>query len=151
MLVPSCNDPSEIVTLDIQLNEIVKIIFHFSPGLNVLFLYNFKKCSDYIRESLDMKPKTSGGAVESKSAKSTFPYKTITTLLFTAPYYNPKDFLEPYKRIVLVLRDDALVDECKNVIKSVFQKNTLDEITQADATTLLDRSSSKDKFVALSK
>lgn len=81
LLVPSCNDPSEIVNLDIQLNEIVKFIFHFSPGLNVLFLYNFKKCSDYIRESLDMKPKTSGGAVESKSAKSTFPYKTKTICL----------------------------------------------------------------------
>lgn len=66
MLVPSCKDLSENVTLDIQLNDIVKIIFHFSPNLNILFLYNFTKCGSYIRETLDMKPKASGGAVESK-------------------------------------------------------------------------------------
>lgn len=66
MLVPSCTDPSETITLDIQLNEIVKMIFHFSPSLKVLFLYNFKKCSDYVREALDMKPKPPTGSIESE-------------------------------------------------------------------------------------
>ncbi|KAL5292476.1 SENP6 family protein [Megaselia abdita] len=131
LLVPSCNDPSETVTLDIQLDEIIKIIYHFSPSLNVLLLYNFKRCSDYVRESLDMKPKVSGVTIET-------------------PYYNSKEILEPYKRIVLVLKDDTVIDEVKNVLRSVFQKNILDEIAYADATTLIERSSSKDKFVALS-
>lgn len=122
IVAPNTRNASDLVVLNIQMHEIVKIIAHFSNNLSVIFIYTLPTCGSYIRESLEMKPKSSDN-----------------------PYYNPTDRCEPYKRIVLQM--ETITEEAKSVIKTIFTTTVLEEIQLNEASELLLRSCSKDKII----
>lgn len=125
------------------MREIVKIIAHFSKSLNILFIYTLPTCGIYIRENLEMKSKSS----DSKWTMFSFRLHSLQDLFHstTAPYYNPTDRAEPYKRIVLQM--DVISEEAKTVIRSIFAKTMLEEVQCTEANELLVRSCLKDKYI----
>lgn len=118
IIAPNTKRDDENVILDIQKNEIVKIAYHLSKPLNVLFIWATKSCGTYVRESLEM----------SRSSEL---------------YYDPSLSTEQNKRIILQM--DNVSEEAKATIKSIFSAEIADEIRYADAMDLLERSSKNPK------
>lgn len=54
IIAPNVKRTNEKCILDLQLDEIVKAVVHFSKALNVVFLYTLPSCGAFIRESLEM-------------------------------------------------------------------------------------------------
>jgi hypothetical protein len=54
IIAPSVKNPKDIVALDIQHSEIVKLIVHFSKQLQIIFLYTKPSCAKFIVEELSM-------------------------------------------------------------------------------------------------
>lgn len=55
-MAPNVKRPTEFVSLDLQMNEMKKVLTHFSKGLNVIFLYTNISGGAYVRKHLEMDP-----------------------------------------------------------------------------------------------
>lgn len=54
IIAPNVKRSEENVILDIQKNEVAKIVSHFQNPKCLLFIYTLNSCGAYIRESLEM-------------------------------------------------------------------------------------------------
>lgn len=54
IVAPSLKDPNDLVVLNIQNSEIIKVIGHFSKNLHIIFLYTKPSCVRYINVQLQM-------------------------------------------------------------------------------------------------
>lgn len=54
IFAPNVKNANEMVILDIQTNEVVKIVSHMQNPKCVFFIYTLNSCGAYVRESLDM-------------------------------------------------------------------------------------------------
>lgn len=121
IIAPNVKRINEKNILDLQLQEIVKAVVHFSKVLNVMFLYTLPSCGAFIRESLEM------GLPEDK-----------------LPYFNPVSRQDDtHRRITLVL--ERITEESRAILKSIISNDKLEEISARDANDLLKRSSSSNK------
>ncbi|XP_063701082.1 uncharacterized protein LOC134831309 [Culicoides brevitarsis] len=114
LVAPSVKRPQELVILNIQLSEVVKLLYCFDKRLSVIFIYTLPSCGSYVRESLEM------------------------TLNEDGPYFNPVSMVNSKKKIVLLM--DKTSPEEKEKLKAIFQENKIEEITYTDANELLIRS-----------
>lgn len=122
IIAPNTKREDENVILDIQKSEIVKIAYHLSKPLSVLFIWTTKSCGSYVRESLEM------------SRSSDY-------------YYDPSLSSEHIKRIIIQM--DNVSEEAKTTIKSIFSAEVIDEIRYGDASDLLERSTRNHKTVKI--
>uniref|UniRef100_A0A336LNT8 CSON009158 protein n=1 Tax=Culicoides sonorensis TaxID=179676 RepID=A0A336LNT8_CULSO len=113
IIAPSVTRPEELVVLNIQLSEIVKILYCFDKRLTCIFMFVLPSCGAYVRESLEM-------------------------TLNNGPYFNPHTPDNSKKKIVLLM-DRATIEE-KEKLKGLFVENKIEEITYQDANELLIRS-----------
>uniref|UniRef100_W4VR71 Putative sentrin/sumo-specific protease senp7 n=1 Tax=Corethrella appendiculata TaxID=1370023 RepID=W4VR71_9DIPT len=121
IIAPNVKRPGENSILDIQLREIVKILAHFSKSLFVMFIYTLPSTGTFIRESLEM-----GLASDN------------------LPYFNPGSRTdETHKRITLVM--ERMTEESKQIIRTIFTKEKIEEISTRDANELLIRSCNTNK------
>lgn len=121
IIAPNVKRTNEKCILDLQLQEIIKVVVHFSKALNVMFLFTLPSCGAFIRESLEM------GLPEDK-----------------LPYFNPVSRQDDtHKRITLVM--DRITEESKAIVKSIISKEKLEEISARDANDLLMRSCGSNK------
>lgn len=54
IVAPSLKTPKDLIVLDIQHSEIVKVVVHFSKQLHIIFLYTKPSCARYIAEQLHL-------------------------------------------------------------------------------------------------
>lgn len=54
IIAPNVKRPAENVILDVQMQEVVKIVSNFASPQSVVFVYVLNTCGAYVRESLDM-------------------------------------------------------------------------------------------------
>lgn len=101
--------------LNIQLSEVVKLLYCFDKRLTVIFIFVLPSCGAYVRESLEMSVNTQ-----------------------EAPYFNPHTIDNAKKKIVLLM-DKAMVED-KERLKAIFMEHKIEEITYQDANELLIRS-----------
>ncbi|EAT47498.1 AAEL001372-PB [Aedes aegypti] len=121
IIAPNVKRTNEKCILDLQLQEIVKAVVHFSKALNVMFLYTLPSCGAFIRESLEM------GLPEDK-----------------LPYFNPVSRQDDtHRRITLVM--DRITEESKSIVKSIISHDKIEEISARDANDLLMRSCGSNK------
>ncbi|KAK2579020.1 hypothetical protein KPH14_002814 [Odynerus spinipes] len=117
--VPLLEDEKNFVTLDVKIQDIVKVLIHFGKCMPVLFFYTSTNTGAMIRELLGMQdPK--------------------------GPYYDPAGKDHTHKRITLL--PEKLTEESKAVLKNVFMpKGLLEELNPKEANDILVRASPKDK------
>lgn len=115
IVAPSVKRADELVVLNIQLSEIVKLLYCFDKRLTVIFMFVLPSCAAYVRESLEM------------SANNQ-----------EEPYFNPISADNAKKKIVLLM-DKATVED-KEKLKAIFVENKIEEISYQDANELLIRS-----------
>lgn len=116
--VPLLEDDKSFVTLDVKIQDIVKVLIHFGKCMPVLFFYTSPSTGAMIRELLGMQdPK--------------------------GPYYDPAGKDHTHRRITLL--PEKLTDESKAVLKNVFMpKGLLAELNPKEANDILVRASPKD-------
>ncbi|XP_076301470.1 uncharacterized protein LOC143219351 isoform X2 [Lasioglossum baleicum] len=116
--VPLLEDDKSFVTLEVKLQDLVKVLIHFGKAMPVLFFYTSTNSGAMIRELLGMQdPK--------------------------GPYYDPAGKDHTHKRITLL--PEKLSEESKVVLKSLFsQRQLLEELTSKEANDILVRASPKD-------
>lgn len=121
--------------LDIQMSEIVKVIYHSLNSLHVVFLYTKPSCGKYVRSKLDM---TGDGKDKSEFQRSCHSLHIFNPIYISAAaYYNPLSLNETQKRIIFLM--DHFTEEYKSTIASIFKKPILEEILTRDANELLLR------------
>lgn len=54
IIAPNVKNSEENVILDIQIQEVVKIVSNFNAALSIVFIYVQNSCGAYVRESLEM-------------------------------------------------------------------------------------------------
>ena len=54
IVAPSLKNPKDLIILNIQHEEIVKVVVHFSKQLHIVFLYTKPSCARYIVDQLQM-------------------------------------------------------------------------------------------------
>ncbi|XP_058066162.1 uncharacterized protein LOC131215783 [Anopheles bellator] len=117
IVAPNVKRPTEFVSLDLQMHEIVKVVVHFSKALNTMFVYTLPSCGQYVRQHLEM------DLSEEK-----------------LPYFSPISRTnETHKRITLVM--ERITEESKSILKNIFIGQQLEEISVRDANELLLRCS----------
>lgn len=106
------------VTLEIKLQDIVKVLIHFGKSMPVLFFYTSINTGAMIRELLGMQdPK--------------------------GPYYDPAGKDHTHKRITLL--PEKLSEESKAALKNLFSyRHLLVELNTKEANDILIRASPKD-------
>ncbi|XP_076650247.1 uncharacterized protein LOC143357617 isoform X2 [Halictus rubicundus] len=116
--VPLLEDDKSFVTLDVKLQDVVKVLIHFGKSMPVLFFYTTTNTGAMIRELLGMQdPK--------------------------GPYYDPAGKDHTHKRITLL--PEKLSEESKVVLKSLFsRRRLLEELSSKEANDILVRASPKD-------
>ncbi|XP_066937467.1 sentrin-specific protease 6-like isoform X5 [Macrobrachium rosenbergii] len=118
--VPSILDNSSIVTFDIPIKSIVKVLAHFGKSLPVFFLYLKPSLAESIRRTLKMTDKN-------------------------GLYFDPCSYDEAHKRITIL--PDRMTDETKMMIKDILtmtgstSKGKLEELDIKEANEILIRSS----------
>lgn len=115
LVAPSVKRPEELVVLNIQLSEVVKLLYCFDKRLTVIFIFVLPSCGAYVRESLEMSANIEDG-----------------------PYFNPMTLINSKKKIVLLM-DTATMEE-KEKLKALFIESRIEEIPYKDANELLIRS-----------
>lgn len=151
IIAPNVKRSEENVILDIQKKEVAKIVAHFQNPKCLLFIYTMNSCGAYIRESLEM------GSIHDNCNYYNTHYLFVSFLnklffipsLLAVPYYNPTAKTEYYKRIVLII--DNIPEEAKSVIRSIYVASVLEEISQRDATEMLERCIVKDHHKAITR
>lgn len=118
--VPLLEDDKSFVTLDVKLQDMVKVLIHFGKSMPVLFFYTTTSTGAMIRELLGMQdPK--------------------------GPYYDPAGKDHTHKRITLL--PEELTEGSKIVLKSLFvRKHLLEELNSKEANDILVRASPKDSL-----
>ncbi|XP_078053727.1 uncharacterized protein LOC144479093 isoform X3 [Augochlora pura] len=116
--VPLLEDDKVFVSLEVKLQDLVKVLIHFGKSMPVLFFYTSTNTGAMIRELLGMQdPK--------------------------GPYYDPAGKDHTHKRITLL--PEKLSEESKVVLKSLFsRKGLLEELSSKEANDILVRASPKD-------
>ncbi|XP_017760809.1 PREDICTED: uncharacterized protein LOC108551228 [Eufriesea mexicana] len=116
--VPLLEDDKTFVTLEVKIQDIVKVLIHFGKAMPVLFFYTSTNTGAMIRELLGMQdPK--------------------------GPYYDPAGKDHTHKRITLL--PEKLSEESKVVLKTVFaRRRLLEELSSKEANDILVRASPKD-------
>ncbi|XP_012137297.1 uncharacterized protein LOC100878812 [Megachile rotundata] len=116
--VPLLEDDKNFVTLEIKLQDIVRVLIHFGKSMPVLFFYTSTNTGAMIRELLGMQdPK--------------------------GPYYDPAGKDHTHKRITLL--PEKLSEDSKIVLKNLFsQRRLLAELNTKEANDILVRASPKD-------
>ncbi|KAJ6643380.1 Sentrin-specific protease 7, partial [Pseudolycoriella hygida] len=122
IIAPNTKRQNENVILDIQKSEIVKIACHLNSPMNILFIWTSRSCGMFVRESLDM-------------------IKTGDN------FFDPMSTNDHIKRIILQI--DNLSEEAKATIRTIFSYEIIDEISQGDATRLLEKSTRSKKVVKI--
>uniref|UniRef100_A0A453YS98 Ubiquitin-like protease family profile domain-containing protein n=1 Tax=Anopheles gambiae TaxID=7165 RepID=A0A453YS98_ANOGA len=118
IVAPNVKRPTEFVSLDLQMNEMKKVLTHFSKGLNVIFLYTNISGGAYVRKHLEMDPSSD-----------------------KLPCFRPEIASNDLtKRIILLV--DSISEEAKSIIKNIFHPDLLEEISIRDAKELILRCSS---------
>ncbi|XP_076235982.1 uncharacterized protein LOC143180264 isoform X3 [Calliopsis andreniformis] len=118
--VPLLEDDKNFVSLEVKIQDIVKVLIHFGKSMPVLFFYTSTSTGAMIRELLGMQdPK--------------------------GPYYDPAGKDHTHKRITLL--PEKLSEESKVVLKTVFsRRNLLEELSSKEANDILIRASPKDSL-----
>ncbi|CAL7933808.1 unnamed protein product [Xylocopa violacea] len=118
--VPLLEDDKTFVTLDVKIQDIVKVLIHFGKAMPVLFFYTSTNTGAMIRELLGMQdPK--------------------------GPYYDPAGKDHTHKRITLL--PEKLTEESKIVLKNLFKRRRLlEELSSKEANDILVRASPKDSL-----
>nr|XP_033339479.1 sentrin-specific protease 7-like [Megalopta genalis] len=116
--IPLLEDDTTFVTLEVKLQDLVKVLIHFGKSMPVLFFYTSTNTGAMIRELLGMQdPK--------------------------GPYYDPAGKDHTHKRITLL--PEKLSEESKVVLKNLFsRKGLLEELSSKEANDILVRASPKD-------
>ncbi|XP_017886629.1 uncharacterized protein LOC108628910 isoform X2 [Ceratina calcarata] len=116
--VPLLEDDKTFVSLEVKIQDIVKVLVHFGKSMPVLFFYTSINTGAMIRELLGMQdPK--------------------------GPYYDPAGKDNTHKRITLL--PEKLSEEARAVLKSLFSsKRLLEELNSKEANDILVRASPKD-------
>ncbi|XP_029034245.1 uncharacterized protein LOC114871873 isoform X3 [Osmia bicornis bicornis] len=116
--VPLLEDDQSFVTLEIKLQNIVRVLVHFGKSMPVLFFYTSINSGAMIRELLGMQdPK--------------------------GPYYDPAGKDLTHKRITLL--PEKWSEESKMALKDLFSyRNLLVELNAKEANDILVRASPKD-------
>lgn len=134
IVAPSLNNPKELIALNIQNSEIIKVVTHFTKQLHIIFLYTKPSCARYVAHQLQMTQEND--KCEKKHRK--FAILSLTLPIFPAPFFSPLSRHEPHKKIVFLA--DAVSDETKSVIKSLYSRQILEDINNRDANEMLVRS-----------
>ncbi|GAB0091683.1 hypothetical protein DMENIID0001_065400 [Sergentomyia squamirostris] len=121
IIAPNVKNTKENMILDVQIREIVKIIAHFAKPLPILFIYTTPACAEYIRTCLDMASNATSG-----------------------PYFDSCSKHQSVRRITILA--EVITDETKSVIKSLYTKAQLEDISYKDANELYKRSQMKLTF-----
>ncbi|CAK9818629.1 Sentrin-specific protease 7 [Anthophora plagiata] len=118
--VPLLEDDETFVTLEVKIQDIVRVLIHFGKAMPVLFFYTSTNSGAMIRELLGMQdPK--------------------------GPYYDPAGKDHTHKRITLL--PVQLNEESKVVLKSLFsRRQLLGELNSKEANDILIRASPKDSL-----
>nr|XP_031839540.1 uncharacterized protein LOC116430050 isoform X2 [Nomia melanderi] len=118
--VPLLEDDKTFVTLEVKLQDLVKVLIHFGKSMPVLFFYTSTNTGAMIRELLGMQdPK--------------------------GPYYDPAGKDHTHKRITLL--PEKLTEEAKVVLKNLFsRRRLLEELSSKEANDILVRASPKDSL-----
>ncbi|GAB0091221.1 hypothetical protein DMENIID0001_060350 [Sergentomyia squamirostris] len=118
IIAPNVKNTKENVILDLQIREILKIVAHFEKPLPILFIYTTPACAEYIRTCLDMASNATSG-----------------------PYFDSCSKHESEMRITILA--EGITDVTKSVIKSLYTKAQLEDISFKDANDLYERSQMK--------
>ncbi|XP_043675797.1 uncharacterized protein LOC122632713 isoform X1 [Vespula pensylvanica] len=117
--IPLLEDDKSFVTLDVKVQDLVKVLVHFGKSMPVIFFYTTTSAGAMIRELLGMQdPK--------------------------GPYYDPAGKDHTHRRITLL--PEKLSDESKVALKNIFmiRKGLLEELNPKEANDILVRASPKD-------
>ncbi|XP_057321904.1 uncharacterized protein LOC130665499 [Microplitis mediator] len=118
LVVPLLEDQNQCVTINVKINEIVKVLIHFGKAMPVLFFYTSPNCGANIRELLGMQ--------DSKG-----------------PYYDPAGKDQTHKRITLL--PEKISEEAKNICKFIFPLGSkMEDLNGKEANDILVRASPKD-------
>lgn len=116
IVAPNTKNLSEKVVLNIQMSEISKILVNFEKNQGNISLFLLPSCGTFIRESLEMQN-----------------YQPLSLAL----YYNPLSKFECYRKIMLEL--ESIADESKLTIRSLFDKEKLEEITTSEFNQMMKK------------
>ncbi|XP_047354219.1 uncharacterized protein LOC124950862 isoform X3 [Vespa velutina] len=117
--IPLLEDDTSFVTLDVKIQDLVKVLVHFGKSMPVIFFYTTTSTGAMIRELLGMQdPK--------------------------GPYYDPAGKDHTHRRITLL--PEKISDESKVALKNIFmvKKGLFEELNPKEANDILVRASPKD-------
>lgn len=114
IVAPNTKNLSEKVVLNIQKNEIVKLIVNYEKNQGKISIFVLPSCGNFIRESLEMQN-----------------YQPSSLAL----YFNPTSKSQCYRKIFLEI--DSISEESKLTIRSLFAKEMLEEITLSEFNQML--------------
>lgn len=124
IIAPNTKRSYENVILDIQQNEIARILCHLNKPLCILFIWTKKQCGSYVRESLEMNFSSNDSSV----------------------YYDPCS-LDDHIRLI-ILQMDNMSEEAKSTLKSIFISEIIKEISYSEAKNWLEKSTRSNQVVS---
>jgi len=130
---PLCKHPEQLFDLDIQHSEIIKVAMHFSNKFNVLFIQTKPSCARYINLVLQLTD--DGGKLDYCTG-----FINLSSL-HLGPFYSPISRRAKNKKIILEI--DAVSEETKHILSSIYVAPIFDNITFGGAKEMLMNSLEK--------